>query len=113
MGRLRERMVLRRKILSGAVASYLALLAPMVAGARPSPARGDPGEGDTNVVVHWNNAALQAVRDSKLGPPMVARALAILHTCMFDAWAAYSSAGVGTQLGISFRRPAHERSLEN
>jgi hypothetical protein len=30
-----------------------------------------------NVVIQWNQAALQGVRDSKLGPPMVARALAI------------------------------------
>ena len=27
------------------------------------------------IVVQWNNAALQGVRDSKLGPPMVARCL--------------------------------------
>ena len=40
-------------------------------------------------VVAWNNAALQEVRLSKLGPPLVARALAVAHTCMYDAWAAY------------------------
>src|SRR3954469_21399036 len=43
-----------------------------------------------NIVVRWNSAVLQGVRDSKLGPPMVARALAIVHTCMYDAWALYS-----------------------
>ncbi len=42
-----------------------------------------------NVVIQWNNAALQGVRDSKLGAPMVARALAIVHTCMYDAWTAF------------------------
>jgi len=41
-----------------------------------------------NVVIQWNQAALQAVRDSKLGPPMVSRALAIVHACYNDAWAA-------------------------
>ena len=41
------------------------------------------------IVVQWNNAALQGVRDSKLGPPMVARALAVVHTCIFDACAVY------------------------
>jgi hypothetical protein len=30
-----------------------------------------------SVVLHWNEAFLQGVRDSKLDPPMVARALAI------------------------------------
>jgi len=38
-----------------------------------------------SIVVRWNQAALQGVRDSKLGPPMVARALAIIHTCAYDA----------------------------
>jgi hypothetical protein len=37
----------------------------------------------------WNSAAQQGIRDSKLGAPMAARALAMVHTCMYDAWAAY------------------------
>jgi hypothetical protein len=45
-----------------------------------------PGD---SVAIQWNEAFLQGVRDSKLGPPMVARALAIGHTCIYDAWAAY------------------------
>jgi hypothetical protein len=66
-----------------------------------------------NVVVGWNSAALQGVRDSKLGPPMVARALAIINTCIFDAWAAYDDVAVGTQLGGRLRRPRSERSAAN
>jgi hypothetical protein len=65
------------------------------------------------IVVQWNNAALQGVRDSKLGPPMVARALAIVHTCIFDAWAAYDKKAVGTQLGGSLRRPKSEQTTAN
>lgn len=67
----------------------------------------------TNVVVQWNNAALQGVRDSKLGPPMVARALAIVHTCIYDAWAAYDDRARGTQFGGQLRRPQNERMLAN
>jgi PAP2 superfamily len=66
-----------------------------------------------NVVVQWNAAALQGVRDSRIGPPMVARALAIAHTCMFDAWAAYDKRAVGTQFGDKLRRPKSERTLAN
>jgi hypothetical protein len=44
---------------------------------------------------------------------MVSRALAIVHTCVFDAWAAYDRAAAGTRLGGSLRRPARERSLAN
>jgi hypothetical protein len=66
-----------------------------------------------NVGIQWDNAALQGVRDSKLGAPMVSRALAIVHTCMYDAWAAYDDRAVGTQLRGALRRPAAERTLEN
>ena len=66
-----------------------------------------------NVVVQWNNAALQGVRDSKIGPPMVARALFIVHNCVYDAWAAYDRTAVGTVFGGSLRRPKSERTLAN
>lgn len=66
-----------------------------------------------NVVVQWNNAALQGVRDSKIGPPMVARALFVVHNCIYDAWAAYDHTAVGTVFGGSLRRPKSERTLAN
>lgn len=66
-----------------------------------------------NVVVLWNQAVLQGVRDSAQGPPMVARSLAIVHTCAYDAWAAYDKRAVGTQLGDELRRPKRERTLTN
>ena len=62
-----------------------------------------------NVLLRWNDAFLQGVRESRLGPPMVSRALAVAHTCIFDAWAAYDRLAVGTRLGGTLRRPARER----
>jgi hypothetical protein len=44
---------------------------------------------------------------------MVARALAIGHTCIYDAWAAYDHKAVGTRLGGSLRRPPAEHTLAN
>lgn len=67
----------------------------------------------SNVVIQWNQVALQGVRDSKLGPPMLARALAIVRTCIYDAWAAYDKRALGTQLGNSLRRPRGEWTLKN
>jgi hypothetical protein len=64
-----------------------------------------------NVVLRWDEQALAAIRALKTGPPMNARALAILHTAMYDAWAAYDATAVGTQLGASLRRPAAERTV--
>ena len=68
---------------------------------------------EPNIVVQWDNAALQGIRDSKLGAPVVARAMAVVHTCMYDAWAAYDSAALGTQLRGMLRRPAAERTPAN
>jgi hypothetical protein len=66
-----------------------------------------------NAIIQWNNATLQGIRDAKLGAPIVARALAMIHTCMYDAWAAYDDRAVGTQLHGALRRPASERTLSN
>ena len=66
-----------------------------------------------NMVIQWNNAALQGVRDGTLGPPMVARALAIVHTCMYDAWAAYDEKAAVTQLGGSLRTLPARRTHAN
>src|SRR6478672_74574 len=72
-----------------------------------------PLQAQSNGVIQWNNAALQAVRDTRMGPPMVARALAIVHTSMYDAWAAYDASATGTQLGGRLRCPASERTQTN
>jgi hypothetical protein len=47
------------------------------------------------VALHWNAGALEAIRRSTLPPPAVARALAILHTCIYDAWAAFDPIAAG------------------
>jgi hypothetical protein len=68
---------------------------------------------DPNIVLRWDATAVRGVRDARLGPPMVARALAVVHTCMYDAWAAYDERAVGTQLSGALRRPPSERTLVN
>jgi hypothetical protein len=47
-----------------------------------------------NLVVAWNKAALEAVRRTRMGPPIVARALHVLHAAMYDASAALLDAGI-------------------
>src|SRR5262245_30717675 len=70
-----------------------------------------------SVVSDWNAAALAEVRASKSlrnGPPIVARALAIAHTCMYDAWAAYDDVAVGTtDIDGSRRQPPGKRTDTN
>jgi hypothetical protein len=66
-----------------------------------------------NVLAHWDHAALQGVRDAKLGAPMVARGLAIVHACMYDAWAADDERAIGTQLRGALKRAASDRTPAN
>ena len=103
----------RRRLLESAGAGGLALLVPGAALARPLTRGARTAKPADNVVLRWNAAFLQGVRNSKLGPPMVARALAVAHTCMYDAWAAYNRVAVGTRLGGALRRPANERRFVN
>ncbi len=71
------------------------------------------GDKNPSIVIAWNNAALQGVRDSTIGPPMAARALAIVHTCIYDAWAAYDEHAVSTQPGDQLKQPAYRRRIFN
>jgi hypothetical protein len=44
---------------------------------------------------------------------MASRAIAIVHTCMYDAWAAYDEKANGTELSGALRRPSTERTHAN
>jgi hypothetical protein len=113
-GKARPSGVTRRQFLAKAGAGGGLMLLSGLA-SRPDPvlvAQRTPGV-DESVVVLWNQAALQGVRDSKIGPPMVARALAIIHTSAYDAWAVYDAAALGTRYGRALRRPPEERTAAN
>ena len=87
----------------------LVLVLPRVAPAGSRPASGAKSD-DTRVVLAWNGAALEAIRQARPGPPIAARQLAIVHTCIYDAWAAYDATAVGTELGGALRRPSNEHT---
>ena len=67
---------------------------------------------EANVVLRCNDALLDAVRTAKMAPPITARALAIVHTAVYDAWTPYTEGAKPTQLG-SPRRPESEWTLDN
>jgi hypothetical protein len=111
-----ERPITRRELFSVARKAGIAGSALLLPKVLQGPALAEPlasGKDRQSVVVRWNAGFLQAVRESRLGPPMISRALAVCHTCIFDAWAAYDRVAVGTRLGGKLRRPPRERTLAN
>jgi len=60
-------------------------------------AKNGGGNATDNTVIQWNNATLQAIRDISPGPTIGSRALAIVHTAMYDAWTTYDSVALPTQ----------------
>lgn len=109
--------------LTGAIASTAAsaatagpsALPPCPPGPPPPPGAPpcDPGGTPPNAIRSWDDAALQAIRGSRPGPPVVARVLAMVHTAQYEAWSQYDETAVGTLLGDRFRRPLAERTTEN
>ena len=47
-------------------------------------------------MVTWDTTVLQATANVQMGPTAAARALAIVHTCMYDAWTTYDPVAVPT-----------------
>jgi hypothetical protein len=75
---------------------------------------GTPRASD-NVILKWNEQLLNTIRRNPktTGPTVAARAIGILNTAIYDAWAPYDQTAVGTRLLGQFRRPATEDTLSN
>ena len=65
-----------------------------------------------SVAMQWNEELMLSLRGGRLGPPMTARAIGIVHTCIYDAWACYDDIARPTQAGVT-RRPQVERTQAN
>jgi hypothetical protein len=68
-----------------------------------------------DVLLRWDQETLNVIRLARSAPAVAARALAIVHTATYDAWAPYDGVAVDTQGRLraqpSLRRPAAERTL--
>ena len=65
------------------------------------------------ISVQWDRAAQQAIINSAVGPTITTRVLALVHTAMYDAWAAYDETAIATQQGDSLQRPSAENTDAN
>jgi len=68
-----------------------------------------------NVILKWNEQLLNTIRRNPktTGPTVTARAIGILNTAIYDAWAPYDQTAVGTRLLGQYRRPVAEDILAN
>ncbi len=55
-----------------------------------------PPTHSTPLTLQWNQLLLDAIKYSKTSPPLAARALAMVHTAMFDAWSVYDEDAIST-----------------
>lgn len=74
-----------------------------------------PNPATDNVVLIWNEQLLETIRKDPpgTGPTVAARALGVLHTSMYDAWAPYDPVAKRTQTTGVPRRTTDERTLAN
>jgi hypothetical protein len=81
---------------------------------RSQPAQAATGD---SVVLVWNQQLLATIAETRTGPTIAARALAVVHTAVYDAWAAYDPVAVDTRLRLranpELRQPTAERTLDN
>ena len=45
----------------------------------------------STIIVQWNDVTMDAVRTTKTGPTVTSRAMAMVDTAVYDAWATYST----------------------
>ncbi len=67
-----------------------------------------------NLVLTWNQAALDSITDPgvpgiRRTPPVAARSLAIAHTAIYDAWAAYDNTAKPTNGARASGSPADQQ----
>lgn len=88
---------------------FIVLIVVLNSGYRAAASQPEPD----NAVLRWNDALLQAVGVERFAPILTARALAVAHTCIFDAWAAYDAVADGVHWTAPLRQPESERTEAN
>lgn len=62
--------------------------------------------------LQWNQLTLEAIKITSIAPPLAARALAMVHTAMYDAWSVYNKCAFSTTTSRYIKRD-DENCLEN
>jgi hypothetical protein len=85
-----------------------------VNGCPEDPNKTPPCNGD-DVIVLWNDQLLDTIRayPAQTGPTVTARALGVLHTATYDAWAAYDPVAKVTRPDGPAQQQANRNTLAN
>src|SRR5262252_10729105 len=89
-----------------------AAIALMLNGGLPALAN-SLSDGTANAAVQWNDATVSAIKATSAAPTVGSRALFIVHSAMYDAWAAYDSTAVGSISGAPPRQPQSAQTTAN
>jgi hypothetical protein len=89
----------KRSLIHGAV------VVTLVVGVSSPMLGNDLEDGSANVAVQWNDAAVTAIKNTSTPPTVASRALFIVHSAMYDAWAAYDAKAAGSVPGAPPRQP--------
>lgn len=65
------------------------------------------------LVLKWNQVTLDAIKLSKTSTPIAARALAMVHTAMYDAWSVYNPCAISTSTAKYIKVPNQSCGKEN
>jgi Vanadium chloroperoxidase N-terminal domain len=80
------------------------------------PINGYPPRASDNAILKWDEELLQTIRKypPQTGPTITSRALGVLHTATYDAWAAYDATAVPTMKNNNARvTDVTQRTVEN
>ena len=72
-----------------------------------------PYEPGKPISLQWNQLILDAVKYTQTSPPLAARALAMVHTAMYDAWSVYNSNAISTSTALYIKAPQEQCNKEN
>ena len=79
------------------------------------PIDGYPPSKSDNAILKWDEELLQTIRayPPQTGPTVTSRALGVVHTATYDAWAAYDATAVPTMANGNMRQAVQDRTLAN
>lgn len=72
-----------------------------------------PFDSSRPIALHWNQLTLDAIAYTRTSPPVAARALAMVHTAMYDAWSIYNESAISSSTARYIKAPKDQCNKEN